>query len=67
MQDAKNYRHYAEECERLAKTMPDESRRTLREIVGAWRVLAAEAERQAATPQRTLDKDGAAPERDVVD
>jgi hypothetical protein len=34
MQDAKNYRHYAEECERLTKTMPEESRRTLLEIAG---------------------------------
>ena len=43
----RNYRHYAEECERLAKTMPDESRRTLLEIAAAWRALAAEAERPA--------------------
>jgi hypothetical protein len=58
MQDAENYRHYAEECERLAKTMPDESRRTLLEIARAWRLLAAEAEHQAATPPRPLGKDG---------
>jgi tripartite-type tricarboxylate transporter receptor subunit TctC len=29
MQEAKNYRRYAEECERWAKTMTEESRRTL--------------------------------------
>jgi phytoene/squalene synthetase len=67
MQEAKNYRRYAEECERLAKTMPEESRRTLLKIADAWRVLAAEAERQAATRARPLGKHGAAPERDVVD
>jgi hypothetical protein len=67
MQDAKDYRHYAEECERLAKTMPGESRRTLFEIAVAWRALAAEAERQAVTPPRAAAEDGAAPKRDVVD
>jgi hypothetical protein len=64
MQDAKHYRHYAEECERLAKTMPAESRHTLIEIACAWRVLAVEAESAAARPAGT---DGAATERDVVD
>jgi hypothetical protein len=67
MQEAKNYRHYAEECERLAKTMPAEGRRTLLEIAVAWRVLAVEAERQASAAPRSPGKDGAAPERDVVD
>jgi phytoene/squalene synthetase len=67
MQDAKNYRRYAEECERLAKAMPDESRRTLLDIAAAWRTLAAEAERQAVTSPRAAGKDGTAPERDVVD
>jgi hypothetical protein len=67
MQDAKHYRHYAEECERLAKTMPAESRHTLIEIACAWRVLAVEAERQASAAARPAGTDGAAPERDVAD
>ena len=65
MQDAKNYRHYAEECERLAKSMPEESRCTLLEIAAAWRELAAEA--RAITSPPADGKDGAAPKRDVVD
>jgi hypothetical protein len=66
MQDAKSYRHYAEECERLAKTMPGESRRTLLDIAAAWRALAVEADRQAVTSPRAAGKDGTS-ERDVVD
>ncbi len=43
-----------EECERLAKTMPEEGRRTLLDIAASWRALAAKAERQAgATPKKT--------------
>jgi hypothetical protein len=67
MQDATNYRHYAKECERLAKAMPDESRRTLLEIAAAWRALAAEADRRAVTSPRAAAEYGAAPKRDVVD
>jgi hypothetical protein len=51
----------AEERERLAKTMPAESRRTLIEIACGWRALAGEAERQAATGPRPLGMDGAPP------
>jgi hypothetical protein len=40
------YRRYAEECQRLAKTMPEEHRRALLEIADAWLVLAQEAERK---------------------
>jgi hypothetical protein len=41
MQEAKNYHRYAEECERCAKTMTEESQRTLLEDCGrpgeCWR------------------------------
>jgi hypothetical protein len=46
MHDPATYRRYADECRRLAKTMPEEHRRTLLEIAAAWTRLAQEAERR---------------------
>jgi hypothetical protein len=46
MQDPVTYRRYAEESRRIAKTMPEEHRRTLLEIADAWLALAQEAERK---------------------
>jgi hypothetical protein len=46
MDDPATYRRYAEECQRLAKTMPEENRRMLLEIADAWLLLAQEAERK---------------------
>jgi len=46
MNDPATYRRYAEECQRLARTMPQEHRRTLLEIAEAWLTLARESERQ---------------------
>jgi hypothetical protein len=40
MQDADRYRHYAEECRRLAKTMSKENAARLLEIAEAWMALA---------------------------
>jgi hypothetical protein len=49
MRDPATYRRYAQECRRLASTMPQENRRTLLEIAEAWSKLAEEAERQTST------------------
>lgn len=46
MDDPATYRRYAEECQRLAKTATEESRRKPLEIADAWLTLAQEAERQ---------------------
>jgi hypothetical protein len=42
--DPEAYRRYAEECQQLAKTMPDEHRRTLLAMAESWLYLAQEAE-----------------------
>ena len=42
MSDPATYRRYAEECRRLAKTMPAENRHVLLEIARAWSDLAEE-------------------------
>jgi len=43
MQDAKTYRQYAEECRKLAQSMP-EHRQSLLDMAGVWTDLAAKAE-----------------------
>jgi len=45
MQNAKEYRTYAEECERLARQIPVHRQKLLR-IAEAWRACAVEAEKQ---------------------
>jgi hypothetical protein len=45
MQDAKIYRQYAEDCRKLAETMPGQ-REKLLEIAAAWTKLAAKADAQ---------------------
>ena len=44
MSDSKTYRHYAEQCRRLAKQMKPEHRAVLLEIADAWTRCADEAE-----------------------
>jgi hypothetical protein len=44
MGDPKIYRQYAEECQRMAMTMPDKHRRALLKIAEAWTTLADETE-----------------------
>ena len=46
MDDPAIYRKYAEECERLAKSMSPADRRIMLEIAQAWLVRAQEAERK---------------------
>ncbi len=49
MRNADRYRHYAEECRRLAKTMSKENGRRLLEIADAWLALAKEDEKSSLT------------------
>jgi phytoene/squalene synthetase len=42
--EPETYRRYAEECQLLAKTMPNEHRRTLLAMAESWMELAQEAE-----------------------
>jgi phytoene/squalene synthetase len=46
MGDPKIYRQYAEECRRLARSMPEEHRPALLKIAEAWTQLADETERR---------------------
>jgi phytoene/squalene synthetase len=46
MRDAEKYEQYATECERIARTMPEEQRKSLLSIAEAWRELARDAERK---------------------
>ncbi len=48
MQSPTQYRHYAEECERIARESAPEHRAILFDIAKAWRTCAEEAERQAS-------------------
>jgi hypothetical protein len=47
MRDAETYERYATECERIARTMSGEQRKSLLAIATAWRELAREAERRS--------------------
>ena len=47
MRDAETYERYATECERIARTMTGEHRKSLLAIAEAWRELAREAERRS--------------------
>jgi hypothetical protein len=51
MQDAARFRKYADECRRLAQTLPAAHKQTLLEIADAWTACAEEAERQAQNPK----------------
>jgi phytoene/squalene synthetase len=46
IRDAETYERYAIECERIARTMSGEQRKSLLGIAEAWRELAREAERR---------------------
>ena len=46
MQDAKTYRQYADECRKLAQSMP-EHRTSLLEMAAVWTDLAAKADARA--------------------
>ena len=46
MQTAEDYRKYAEECERIARSVSPENRRIFLNIARAWRERADEAEKK---------------------
>src|ERR1700722_15008407 len=49
MRGADTYEQYATECERIARTMSGEQRKSLMAIAEAWRELAREAERRPSS------------------
>jgi hypothetical protein len=53
MRDAEEYKQFAVECERIARTMSGEQRNSLLSIAEAWGELARDAERK----QRVDEKD----------
>jgi hypothetical protein len=46
MDDSEIYRLYSQECQRLAKTMPEEHRETLLRLAEAWIKVAEETQRR---------------------
>jgi hypothetical protein len=50
MRGAETYEKYATECERIARTMSGEQRKSLMAIAEAWRELAREAGRRPCRP-----------------
>jgi hypothetical protein len=57
MQSAAQYRVYAQECRRLAKTLKPESRETLLKIADAWDKCADEIE-SARSFSDGVERDG---------
>jgi hypothetical protein len=49
MQDAKSYRHYAQDCRRIAETMSAKDKAVLLEMAKVWEERAEEAERSGKT------------------
>jgi hypothetical protein len=47
MRDTETYKEFANECERIARTMTEEHRKSLLTVAEAWREFAREAERRS--------------------
>ena len=58
MQDSNTYRHYANDCRRIAKTMSAKDKAIMLEMAKVWDERASEAERQVAN--QVANKDGRA-------
>lgn len=58
MQSAAQYRTYAQECRRLAKTLKPENRDTLLKIADAWDKCAEDIEAARSIDGDGPDKDG---------
>jgi hypothetical protein len=56
MRDTETYKEFANECERIARTMTGEHRKSLLTIAEAWREFAREAERRSES--RSCSEDG---------
>jgi hypothetical protein len=52
MQDPVQFRKYAEECRRLARTLPPAHQRALLEIADGWIKCAEDAERAQKNPEK---------------
>jgi hypothetical protein len=57
MQTPEDYRKYAEECERIARSVSPENRRILLNIARAWRERADEAEKKIKDTLSSVDGD----------
>jgi hypothetical protein len=57
MQNPKDYRRYAEECERIARNGSPEHREILLKIAGAWRECALNAEKKNSDQPSSVDGD----------
>lgn len=60
MQSPAKYREYAEQCERIARSVPEEHRKVLLEIAKAWRGCAEEAELMQRKGRGPVDRMGSA-------
>jgi hypothetical protein len=58
MQDSNTYRHYANDCRRIAETMSAKDKAIMLEMAKVWDERASEAERQVAN--QVANKDGRA-------
>ena len=57
MHTAEDYRKYAEECERIARSVSPENRRILLNIARAWRERADEVEKKLKEHPSSVDGD----------
>jgi hypothetical protein len=58
MRDSNTYRHYANDCRRIAETMSAKDKAIMLEMAKVWDERASEAERQVAN--QVANKDGRA-------
>jgi len=58
MQDSNTYRHYANDCRRIAETMSAKDKAIMLEMAKVWDERASEADRQVAN--QVANKDGRA-------
>jgi hypothetical protein len=61
MRDPAKFRNYAEECRRLANSMPTEHRGTLLKMADAWVQCAREAERTLTDSDTSESMEDSAP------
>jgi hypothetical protein len=57
MHTPEEYRKYAEECERIARSVSPENRTILLNIARAWRERAHHAEKRIEDPPSSVDGD----------
>jgi hypothetical protein len=57
MQTLEEYRRYAEECERIARTVSPKNRKILMNIARAWRERADDADKKNRDAPSSVDGD----------